>query len=182
MFSVSSLLGQLAASLLQGEGNFIAKMVGAQIESAGTNIIKDLISQSVGFKAKKAGETLGNAILFGSPQEFKRARDQWLNAMNEKPLTGSESKLSEQIQKSFQIAAREQSRPEQGHWKWSKSRNDWLNEDWKHDWRSQPRDKLGRWIPGRLKHIYVSTSVKKSRSARRRAVRKQVKEMFRGGN
>lgn len=33
---------------------------------------------------------------------------------------------------------------------WAQSREDWLNHAWEHDWRSQPRDIIGRWIPGRL--------------------------------
>lgn len=35
---------------------------------------------------------------------------------------------------------------------WARSRQEWLNESWRHDWRSQPRDLKGRWIPGRLDH------------------------------
>lgn len=180
MFSVDSFLGKLAESLIAGEDNFITKLVGKKIESLGKNLIDDLIKQSFGRGAKDFAETLGNAILAGTPAEFKRARDQWLNAVKEKPLSSQASKLSMQLQKAFQIQAQEQSRPDQGHWKWSKSRRDWLNEDWKHDWRSQPRDKVGRWIPGRLKTIYISTGAKKIRSARRRAIRKQVREMMRG--
>jgi hypothetical protein len=33
---------------------------------------------------------------------------------------------------------------------WARSRQEWLDEGWRHDWRSQPRDMRGRWIPGRL--------------------------------
>jgi hypothetical protein len=33
---------------------------------------------------------------------------------------------------------------------WAHSRQDWLNNKWRHDWRSQPRDRIGRWVPGRL--------------------------------
>lgn len=180
MFSVTSVLGQLAASLLEGEENVIEKIIGKKIEELGKGLISDLVKASIGDLAKKSAKNLGQAILGGTPNEFKRARDLWLNAVHETPLTGPASKLSMKLQKAFQIAAREQTRPEEGHWKWSKSRQDWLNENWKHDWRSQPRDKIGRWIPGRLKTIFVSPSLKKVRSARRRAIRKQVRETLRG--
>ena len=36
------------------------------------------------------------------------------------------------------------------------SRDDWLDNHWRHDWRSQPRDEHGRWIPGRLQYILDS--------------------------
>lgn len=180
MFSVGSVLGQLAESLLKGEENLIEKIVGKKIEELGKGLINDLIKASPIGSGVEVAKRLGEAILEGGPTEFKRARDQWLNAVQAPALTGSASKLSVKLQKAFQIAAKEQSRPEQGHWKWSKSRQSWLNEDWKHDWRSQPRDKIGRWLPGRLKTIYIAPKVKKVRSARRRAIRKQVRESFRG--
>jgi hypothetical protein len=43
---------------------------------------------------------------------------------------------------------------------WATSRDDWLDNRWRHDWRSQPRDARGRWIPGRLQTWYVSTSMR----------------------
>jgi hypothetical protein len=49
---------------------------------------------------------------------------------------------------------------------WAKSRQDWLDEGWKHDWRSQPRNFIGWWVPGRLPYPVV-TVAKVSRKKRR---------------
>ena len=49
-----------------------------------------------------------------------------------------------------------QSNTRKGAWSytdWATSREDWLDNRWRHDWRSQPRDMRGRWIPGRLQYI-----------------------------
>src|SRR6185437_674263 len=39
------------------------------------------------------------------------------------------------------------------HADWAKTRQDWLDNRWRHDWRSQPRDVEGRWVPGRLSYV-----------------------------
>ena len=38
------------------------------------------------------------------------------------------------------------------HSSWATSRQDWLSNRWRHDWRSQPRNQIGEWIPGRLSY------------------------------
>lgn len=69
---------------------------------------------------------------------------------------------------------------------WAASREQWLNEGWKHDWRSQPRDAQGRWIRGRLSYNVApdwSTSrrvkeVRKFRRKYRKAGRQAVKGYY----
>ena len=184
--SVSTgVLGQLVASLLQGGDNVVEKLVFEKIENLGRGVISDLIRNTPLGAGMAFSERFVNTIETGGAKQFKRARDQWLNSLV-KPVrgVGTANRLAKKIEIAFQKAAEEEyqksSKPKQGFWKWSRSRQEWLNEDWRHDWRSQPRDLIGRWIPGRLNTIYISPRAKRVRSARRRAVRKQVKEMFRG--
>ncbi len=173
----TNVLAQFFGSFVQGATSSFEKVIADKIESMGRDVISDLINSTpLGAGVSKRTR---DAIETGGTSEFIRARNKWLNSLKPSRVPGSG--LAARVQKAFDKAASgEGSRPEQGHWKWSKSRNEWLNEDWKHDWRSQPRDKIGRWIPGRLKTIYASPKVKKVRSARRRAIRKQVRESFRG--
>jgi len=181
----TGLLGQLIGSLLQGESNAIEELVREKIEDLGREKISELIRHTPLGAGMEFSDRFMNTIEKGGEKQFKRARDQWLNSLV-KPAkgTGTANRLAKKIQTAFQKAAEEEyeksSKPKQGFWKWSRSRQEWLNEDWRHDWRSQPRNLIGRWIPGRLNTIYVSPKVKKARSVRRRAVRKQVKEMMRG--
>ena len=59
-----------------------------------------------------------------------------------------------------------------------RSRQQWLDEAWRHNWRSQPRDWHGRWTPGRLKHPYMTKGARRIRAKRRSAARKAVREAF----
>jgi hypothetical protein len=51
---------------------------------------------------------------------------------------------------------------------WATSRDDWLDNRWLHDWRSQPRDVRGRWIPGRLQYIEQSMQYRGTKPGRRK--------------
>jgi len=179
-FSVTTgVLAQLVGSLLQGADNTVEKLVFEKIESLGRDVISDLIRSTPLGAGIAASKKYMRLIETGSDREFKQSRDQWLNTLKPVKDAGTGSRLSTKILKAFEdIASSDAGRPfSKGNWKWSKSRREWLNEDWKHDWRSQPRDKFGRWIDGRLNYIYVARgrASKKVRSARRRAARKRVK-------
>ncbi len=188
-FSVSTgVLGQLVASILRDEGNVIEDLIFDKVKEIGKEKIKELVEET------PLGEPLGeafsarkrfmDAIESGGATEFKRARDRWLNdlkhSLDYKKSGQGATRFAKKIENFFNQTAQENSKPEGGFWKWSKSRQEWMDEGWKHDWRSQPRNLIGRWIPGRLNRIYVSPRFKKVRAARRRAVRKMVKEMYRG--
>jgi hypothetical protein len=60
---------------------------------------------------------------------------------------------------------------------WAKGRDDWLDNHWKHDWRSQPRDAMGKWVPGRLTYVQAQLQYKGKkagrRTKRRRALRRR---------
>lgn len=67
---------------------------------------------------------------------------------------------------------------------WAKSRQEWLNESWRHDWRSQPRDLKGRWIPGRLPYPVAGAPRKGtkwgvSRRGRQILARRRMKNKYR---
>jgi len=173
----TKLLKQLVGSL--------DELIEDKLESTGRDLITNLILAIPIGPGFAAAQRFAEAIESGGAREYERARGQWLNAIKPSfidPGTGSglSRKVLDAFKNASEKAIKESSRPEAGHWKWSRSRREWLNEDWRHDWRSQPRDKLGRWIPGRLKTIYVAPKLKKLRSARRRFVRKIVKERMRG--
>ncbi len=185
----TGVLGQIIASLLHGAGdNPIEELILNKIKDVGKEKIKELIQETplgepLG-QAREFKERFMGAIESGGATEFRRVRNQWLNdlkkSLDYKRSGQSATRFAKKIDDFFQQAAQDQGRPKGGYWKWSRSRQEWLDEGWRHDWRSQPRNLIGRWVPGRLNFIYVSPRLKKIRSARRRAVRKQVKEMFRG--
>jgi hypothetical protein len=66
-----------------------------------------------------------------------------------------------------------------GRSEWAKGRDDWLDNHWRHDWRSQPRNAIGKWIPGRLPYVptYLQTKGKTigRKTKRRRKLRRQAR-------
>lgn len=174
----TGILGQLAKSLLNGETNFIEDLIEKKIADLGKDLIADLVSSSpLGLGIKIAKQLEG-----GGANEFKRMRDAWLNSLQPvSPHSGLLGRISNDFQKQLIGATQQPLAPDgPGRWTWSRSRREWLDESWKHNWRSQPRDSRGRWIKGRLNTVYVSASSRKRRNKRRRVIRKGVREIMRG--
>jgi hypothetical protein len=174
-------LTNLATSLLKGDTSSLDRLIMKSFENAAKNLVNDLIS-SAGPLASilaAAQEGAGLPDRIANASDYRKMRDSWLNSLQpSSPHSGLLGNISNSIQKAFSGATQENNNNDR--WTWSKSRREWLDESWKHDWRSQPRDKRGRWIKGRLKTIYISSGARKARNKRRRIVRKQVKELFRG--
>jgi hypothetical protein len=62
---------------------------------------------------------------------------------------------------------------------WATSRQDWLDNKWFHDWRSQPRDARGRWIPGRLQWINDELKYPGTRPGRRKLKKLRARRLGR---
>ena len=126
-------------------------------------------------------QRIGRAFETGGASEFERLRNKWLSGAL--PVSLKDKKTG----------------PQRGgkwtHSQWAGSREDWLNNRWKHDWRSQPRNPAtGRWIPGRLDYIasnlqYAGTkpgrtvrTFRRKRRARRAAARKMARQLMERDN
>lgn len=70
-------------------------------------------------------------------------------------------------------------RSEWGRSNWATSRDDWLNNKWRHDWRSQPRDVFGKWVPGRLTTAAAALQYKGKKIGRRTKRRRQLRRLAR---
>lgn len=174
----TGILGQLANALMNGETNFIEELVEKKITDLGKDAIRNLIgSTSLGIGLQIVKQLEGG----GGANEFKRMRDAWLNSLQPtSPHSGLLGRINNNFQKEVVGASQETMPSTPGKWTWSKSRREWLDESWKHNWRSQPRDSRGRWIKGRLNTIYISQGARKARNKRRRLIRKGVREIMRG--
>jgi hypothetical protein len=121
---------------------------------------------------------VSRAIETGGKSELNRMRSQWLSAVTPAPLPGQG--FINRVQNTFQKNAHLLTRPE-GKWqKWSRSRQQWLDESYRHDWRTQPRDVRGRWKPGRLRSPYVPRTRRRLRRAARRIGRTAAQQAIRG--
>lgn len=177
MFSISTgILGQLAKALLNGESNLVEELIEKKIADLGKDLISEVVNSSPLGLALSVTKQLKSGL---GANEYNRMREAWLNSLLPTPPTnaGLLGRVTGILQNELNGATQDKS---SGKWTWSKSRNEWLDESWKHNWRSQPRDSRGRWIPGRLKTVYISAGVRKARNKRRRLIRKGVREIIRG--
>ena len=166
------LLEGLGAALLNGDNNIISQLVEQKLEELGSSFIKDFIGQEI--PGSSAFNRFQRTLTTGGASEFDRARQSFLNQFRPSALPGSG--LLRNLEKVLGQAQDQAQQQQPGkNFVWSKSRQQWLDKSWQHDWRSQPRDERGRWIKGRLKYPYVSRKLKKQRRGYRRAARKAIR-------
>lgn len=164
-------LGRVAKALIAGDENVIGSLIENKLEKMGEDLIMQMIGSQLG-----AAQRIGRAIATGGSSEFEALRNDWLNQFKPRPLPGAG--FLKKFQNQVVHAQRISTRPSSGHWRWDRSRQAWLNQDWRHNWRSQPRDWHGRWMPGRLKHPYISKTTRRARRKRRAVARKLAKQIF----
>src|SRR5512139_443302 len=172
MISVSTgLLGKLASALISGDENIIEKLIEKKLEDMGEDLLMQLVSSAL--PGMVVAQRAARAVETGGASEFNRLRNEWLSAVTPASLPGTG--MISRLQKAFEKNKHLLTRPE-GKWQtWKKSRQEWLDESWRHDWRTQPRDPHGRWTPGRLRHPYISKGARRIRRARRKAAREAVR-------
>jgi len=167
------------------QGGAIDELLSKKLEDLGESFIRDQLSGPIGKLADFADG--------GGEFNFEEQRDAWLNKAAKSALP-SFPNLPHQglLNKIFKIV--DQARPavkkgRRGNWRaktawqrssWARSRNDWLDNHWKHDWRSQPRNPItGQWMPGRLEQIDKAMTAKGRqvgrRTKRRRNLRRQAR-------
>lgn len=190
MFSVKFATG-IIDKVLHGDsasdaGGILGTILARKLEGMGEDLIMDYIGGPMG-----TAQRVSQAVRTGGQSEFDRTRDQFLNAL--KPRALPHQGLINKIGGAFQARARRARRYRPGTWQassWAASREDWLQNRWHHDWRSQPRDERGRWIPGRLDFIAAQLQYRgkrpgrttlrrrKRRKLRRLMTRREAKKMF----
>jgi len=171
-------ISKVVTKLIQGGA--IDELLSKKLEELGEDFIRSQLSGPLGFLANFA------------EGDFEGQRDAWLNKVTSSSMP-SLPNLPHQglLNKIFKIV--EQGTRAQGKGKgrggskakwtrsaWAKSRNDWLDNHWKHDWRSQPRDPVsGRWLPGRLDEADASAMKRGKqvgrKTKRRRKLRRQAR-------
>jgi hypothetical protein len=173
---------KVVTSLLQG--GVIDELLSKKLEDIGEDFIRSQLSGPLGALGKFAD---------GGEFDFAEQRDAWLNKLSKSALPSLPNLPHKGLlNKVFSII--EQARPpvkrgRRGNWRgktawarssWARSRNDWLDNHWKHDWRSQPRNPItGQWMPGRLEQVDAAMTAKGKqigrRTKRRRKLRRQAR-------
>ena len=199
------LLTSLSDALIGGEENFLENMVTERLHEVGKVWLKEKVADLLGHdfaRRAKRGYTTGGL------SEVRRLRNRWLGGTvmsarsgfvgrtlrgfssgfesefnrRETEVAGSDVRRAvvDRIEHALLGDKHEAADTDQQGTKrsWTRSREQWLDAEWRHDWRSQPRDPHGRWSPGRLKHPYMTKGARRIRRQRIAAARKAVHEAF----
>jgi hypothetical protein len=154
----------LGEAMLSGKNNAVSNLIENKLQSLGQKMVTDMVGQVV---------TAPSFAQIPIISDFQRGRDQWLNAIL-RPLQQLPGPLgtfanAAGLGSYSQVPMGQRGAHAGPAWQrtdWAASRQDWLDNKWKHDWRSQPRDILGRWMPGRLDYIPSALQYTHSRAGR----------------
>ena len=173
-------IAKLVAALISGEGNLVDKLLETKLEKLGEDFLRKQLSGSFG--------VLSGMPKFGTSGEFNKLRDAWF-----KQGHGGFGEHGDFIEKLFSTmehagdskapGGRSGNRRAQARWAktdWARSRADWLDNKWKHDWRTQPRSTVtGQWLPGRLDNIATTLRYQGSKAGRRTLRRRKQRRKAR---
>lgn len=148
-------IAKLVAAFVDGDDNLLDKVLSDKLEHLGEEFLMTYLAGPFG-----SVNRIQQAINSGGMSEFQRLGEDWLK--NAAPTPMPRSPFMTKVQKMFsQTGGHPAIRTGQwSHSNWAASRQDWLDNHWHHDWRSQPRDEKGRWIPGRLDYIAMTLQYK----------------------
>jgi hypothetical protein len=156
-------MGQLVGKLAANNFALIDAILTNKLEQLGENTLLNALAPLNGAGPAKR---IVDAIESGGMSEIDKLGEEFLHKLTPKP-----GELGGRV---LGIAGRYRIHGQHGPassaaWArtdWATSRDDWLDNRWKHDWRSQPRDLRGRWIPGRLNYVPLALQYRGSRKGR----------------
>lgn len=154
--------------------NDLEALVKKKLEGMGEEFLLEFIGGPMG-----TAQRISQAVATGGVSELQHLGEDAIRQAIPAPLP--HSALLHKIQDVFRGRARQGGR-RSGLWShsdWATSRNDWLDNHWRHDWRSQPRDARGRWVPGRLNYIAQSLQYQGMKLGRRRLRRRRQRLLSR---
>lgn len=157
-----AVLGAISGMVANGVEGFVEK----KIEDMGRDLLADIISRTPLGMAFDVTNRLEQAIASGGSSELQKVLITSLRSLQPAPLPGSG--FARRTGGGPGRAMRRQRRGQQ-----DTTRQWWLDEGWKHNWRSQPRNSIGEWIAGRLPYP-VTITLKVSRRVRRLRKRRRL--------
>ena len=168
-------VGKIASMIaaMADPNGFLDKTLSAKLEGLGEDFLMRYLAGPFGVVG--SSERIANAISSGGMSEFQQLGQEWLSAAI--PHAGPHLAFLDKMQTMFKQVGLTG-----GHYgksKWAYSRQDWLDNKWRHDWRSQPRNALGEWIPGRLDHIAQALKWRGKKTGRKVHHRQDMRRMAR---
>jgi hypothetical protein len=177
-------IAKLVAGLISGEGNLIDKILASKLDQLGEGFLKKQLGGELDF-----GAGIG-LPKFRSHNDFDKLRRAWFSQSTGPAFKGPEdlfekifSTMEAQDTRSSPGGGTGNTKRARARWTktdWARSRSEWLDNKWKHDWRSQPRDAItGRWLPGRLDNIAATLRYQGSKAGRKTLRRRKQRRKAR---
>ena len=163
---------------------YVAKLVTSLIEGGGLDnlLSKKLEALGEDFLRAQLGGSFG---ALGGQEQFDKLRSNWLNkAKGATPYKGFLDKLFGVLDSATQAKGGGRGGVgKNAKWSrsgWARSRSEWLDNHWKHDWRSQPRNpETGQWMAGRLDQIDSSLRYSGTKAGRKTKRRRKLRTQAR---
>lgn len=158
----------------------LEKTLEKKLEGLGEDFVMSFLAGPFG-----TAQRIATGIKTGGMSEFENLGEDWLSNFKPRPMTDSPlvnkiiSAAYTPLHRRIHGEHSARSRAAWGRTDWARSRDDWLDNHWRHDWRSQPRNAQGRWIPGRLQYIEASMQYRSRRIGRSRRRKLQLRRMSR---
>ena len=154
----------------------LEKTLESKLEGLGEDFLMSYLAGPLG-----AAGRIGQAFKTGGMSELEGLGADWLQGFQPGPLTDSPlvNSVVNVLRRRIHGEHGQKTRAAWARTDWAYSRDDWLDNHWRHDWRSQPRDQHGRWIPGRLQYIVESMQYRGRRMGRVRLRKRQLKRIAR---
>ena len=183
MFGINvGTVGKIANALIEGDRNIIEDLVVDKLEDFGRELIARQIHHSPLGEGAEIAQRIAEAHETAGASELERLTKHWLRPRPPR-LPGVLGKFHRAFERAYNDTTRFRKKARWQRGGWAQSRDQWLNDGWRHDWRSQPRNRIGEWIPGRLSYAVSQGSrvsrrvmrIRKLRRARRAVGRQAVR-------
>jgi hypothetical protein len=149
-------IAKLVSALIEGDDSLLEKIIDDKLNSLGEEFLMKALAGPFGGTDTRMGDALRSGGLSELEHLGQKVLSSGLPAPWQKIISSAYAPLRRRTHGEHSLrSASAWARTD-----WASSRDDWLDNRWRHDWRSQPRDARGRWIPGRLNTIYVPNELR----------------------
>jgi hypothetical protein len=149
-------IAKLVTALTSGDDNLLDKILHDKLDELGEEFLTKYLAGPFGGTDTR----IADAIRTGGMSELEHLGQHFLSTGTPQPWQKIVSSAYAPLRRRMHGEHSLRSQAAWARTDWASSRDDWLDNRWRHDWRSQPRDDRGRWIPGRLNAIYVPSGLK----------------------
>jgi hypothetical protein len=175
---IGTVLEVFAESLIKGDVAIFEKFFEEKLEDIGKEFIKEHLDIALPPQFSVLSRVV-EAVESRGQSEFKRFFAEHIKPRGIPWLEKIQNAFTDALKSANDAMFPNGKLPQWMHADWATSRMQWISEKWRHDWRSQPRNLQGEWIPGRLPYPVGGILVMSRRMRRLMRQRRQQRKLVR---